>query len=247
MGTRALFSTKIVPPIFTGGASFTPASISGLALWLDAADTATITQAANLVSQWNDKSGNNYHFTQGTGSNQPLTNTTTLNSLNALLFDGAGDNLVRTNTDLSSALQNDCTIFVVCKLNSLVRGTMFRKDGAEFNIQYNTGVTQLNTSHNTAFQFSNLSITGDLNTHIAAMRVNGTVINGIYDGTVAPNGMASATTTGQINIGTDRFAGLAFNGPMGEIIAYNRNLTNAEINQVGGYLSTKWGASWTNI
>ena len=35
-----------------------PLQISGLQLWLDAADTSTISHSSNLVTQWNDKSGN---------------------------------------------------------------------------------------------------------------------------------------------------------------------------------------------
>jgi hypothetical protein len=50
---------------------FNPHMVSGLALWLDAADTTTITQSGGNVSQWNDKSGNGYNFAQGTSANQP--------------------------------------------------------------------------------------------------------------------------------------------------------------------------------
>ena len=45
---------------------------TGMALWLDAADISTITQSSNLVSQWDDKSGNNYQPSNGSiGGNQP--------------------------------------------------------------------------------------------------------------------------------------------------------------------------------
>lgn len=43
-------------------------------LWLDAADSATITESSGAVSQWDDKSGNDRHATQGTGSLQPIYN-----------------------------------------------------------------------------------------------------------------------------------------------------------------------------
>ena len=49
---------------------FIPTSITGCALWLDGADSSSITTATG-VSQWNDKSGNSYNLTQGTGSLQP--------------------------------------------------------------------------------------------------------------------------------------------------------------------------------
>ena len=41
------------------------------ALWLDADDATTITKdGGNLVSQWNDKSGNARHVTQATAANR---------------------------------------------------------------------------------------------------------------------------------------------------------------------------------
>ena len=50
-----------------------PKGISGanLNLWLDAEDTSTLTHSSNAVSQWQDKSGNGKHATQGTTSRKP--------------------------------------------------------------------------------------------------------------------------------------------------------------------------------
>ncbi len=233
-----------------GGASFTPASISGLQLWLDAADAATITQVANAVSQWNDKSGNGRNFEQTTGSRQPLTNTSTLNGRNALDFDGAGDNLVRTNTDLSTALANDCTIIIFGKQDAIgTQQTLFRKDGGEFNMQVDSGGATFVASHSTAFNFSTLTAAADTNPHTWGMYVQGSTVWAFRDGSVAPSGSATATAAGQINIGSDRFSGLPFNGLIAEVLCYNRRLTNAEINQICGvdYGATKWGTPWTNL
>lgn len=44
---------------------FTPSYLSDLQLWLDASDASTITHVTNAVSQWNDKSGNTRHVSQG--------------------------------------------------------------------------------------------------------------------------------------------------------------------------------------
>lgn len=49
---------------------WTPAQLS-TALWLDAADTSTITLSGPRVSQWADKSGNGRNATQGVAANQP--------------------------------------------------------------------------------------------------------------------------------------------------------------------------------
>jgi hypothetical protein len=67
---------------------FTPLSLSPLA-WYDASDTATLTVASNLVSQWDDKSGNGYNLTQGTSVARPDSGLTTRNGLNVVDFDGA--------------------------------------------------------------------------------------------------------------------------------------------------------------
>ena len=49
---------------------WTPAKIT-TTLWLDAADSSTITESGGAVSQWDDKSGNDRHATQGTAGNRP--------------------------------------------------------------------------------------------------------------------------------------------------------------------------------
>ena len=52
--------------------AWTPAALgSSLALWLDAADSSTITLNGSTVSQWNDKSGNGRHVSQATPAQQP--------------------------------------------------------------------------------------------------------------------------------------------------------------------------------
>jgi hypothetical protein len=49
-----------------------PTELSGCVLWLDAMDLTSIAKdGSNLVSAWNDKSGNANHAVQATGANQP--------------------------------------------------------------------------------------------------------------------------------------------------------------------------------
>lgn len=67
---------------------FTPLSLSPLA-WYDASDTSTLTVSSNLVSQWNDKSGNGYNLSQGTSVERPDSGLTTRNGLNVVDFDGS--------------------------------------------------------------------------------------------------------------------------------------------------------------
>lgn len=80
--------------------SWTPASLSGLYVWWDASDTATITSSGGAVSQFDDKSGNARHLTQSTGTSKPTTGTRTLNGRNVLDFDG-GDILSKSGLNVN--------------------------------------------------------------------------------------------------------------------------------------------------
>lgn len=59
-------------------------------LWLD--DTSSVTNVSGAASQWSDKSGNNFHFTQsGTSASRPAINAGALNGRRTLTFDGTDD------------------------------------------------------------------------------------------------------------------------------------------------------------
>lgn len=80
--------------IGTSTPTWTPADITTEA-WYDASDASTITSASGLVSQWDDKSGNDFHVSQPTGSLQPQTGVTTLAGKNTICFDGNDDYIFR--------------------------------------------------------------------------------------------------------------------------------------------------------
>lgn len=71
------------------GGTWTPASLaSPPALWLDDASSVTDAGSGNC-SQWNDRSGNAYHFTRvGSAASQPDIISAGLNGLRTLNFDG---------------------------------------------------------------------------------------------------------------------------------------------------------------
>lgn len=65
------------------------------ALWLDAADSSTITESGGAVSAWADKSGNGNHATPPPGG-APATGIATIGSTNVIRFDG-NTNVLRGN------------------------------------------------------------------------------------------------------------------------------------------------------
>ena len=101
-----------------------PTSFSNVALWVDAADSSTITESSGAVSQWNDKSGNGKHLTQATAAQKPSTGISTLGGKNILNF--GGDDYM-TNTSFSVS-QPDM-IVMVARANGTV-DSAFMLDGS---------------------------------------------------------------------------------------------------------------------
>jgi hypothetical protein len=77
-----------------------PTEITGLQLWLDGSDAATLYDATTggslvaadgAVARWEDKSGNGRHATQSTNGSRPTRKTAIQNSLGVVRFDGSND------------------------------------------------------------------------------------------------------------------------------------------------------------
>lgn len=228
----------------TRGGKFLPNQLNGLALWLDGADTSTITQnGSGAVSAWADKSGNGNNATQSTGAAKPTTGSSTVNGRNVLSFDG-GDYF-----DITALSQTAKTIFFVQK------GTIQASDTSTF-------LGSSSPSGGDTSAYVPLMFNGSADAEIyrgitgATSRVDGVTVtpsnrDEIYDDFIT--GSAQITTiNGTVNvatidtIGSGAF-GYAYLGDMAEILIYNRNLTSTETNQIGNYLAAKWGITWTNI
>lgn len=97
---NSLYSLSVLPKGLRG---WVPILLPNVQLWLDSSDLATITEAADLVSQWNDKSINGRNFSQGTGSLQPI-----INDNGGISFDGVDDELVASAYSPSGALTFYC-------------------------------------------------------------------------------------------------------------------------------------------
>lgn len=227
---------------------FNPTRIQGLQLWLDAADTNTITSASGLVSVWADKSGNGNNVTQGTGANQPTTGSVTQNNLNTIDFDG-GDWLVVPSAIFANIPNGPNTLFVVCKQDVAgvaERVITFNESGStRYDLQYGASAGQI------VFQSRNGFGSFVTQTGITATDYN--VFKGRRSGTtqaIAFNGSAETTnalgadepgcTGGDIGAFNNGASG-HLNGTIAEIVLYNQSLSTAESGNVESYLMNKWG------
>lgn len=92
-------------------AAFTPASLTGLALWLKA-DAGTTLDGSNNLTDWADQSGNGNHATQATVNLRPNLVANLVGSLPGVRFDGTDDCM--TGTTLLAS-DSDFTIMSVVR------------------------------------------------------------------------------------------------------------------------------------
>jgi hypothetical protein len=243
------------------GGVWTPLELSP-DLWLDAADTTTITASSGSVSQWNDKSGNGRNFTQGTGGNQPTTGTRTQNGLNVLDFDGTDDFLE--GGDILDILTNSATIVVVTKLDVApttgTRGIVGKSRALGATGRYSilwelpTG-GHLALFHDTAARLavSDPGSTNRTNVFVLGNRIirastmtlwrNGNVVatNSNLSGTTSYN-TTDVWLIGayQNGAGTGPLANSYMDGFVAEVLVFMRALSDNEMGQVNEYLRSKW-------
>ncbi len=223
--------------------SFFPTDIANLKLWLDAADTSTITDIAGAVSQWDDKSGNNNHATQGVAGARPTTGAVTTNSNNVIQFDG-DDKLIFTNPISHT---NGYTVFIAPSHGSgdLINKTFVRGDAGSFTVRVDptNRLDAVRTAQAVLVNGTNpVPTDSQILTAYTSSAGTGIYIGGVDDGN---NLTDSALTQPITQIGDD--TPISIRGGIGEILIFDRVLNADEMNQIGNYLSTKWGAPWANI
>lgn len=228
----------------TGGV---PIILEGCQLWLDSADSSTITESSGSVSQQDDKSSNDNDVTQGTGAQQPTTNATTENGLNVIDYDG-GDDLIMPSA-LHAIPNGANTTFCVAKRTSedastdTIIGMATTTSNDWFVIYASTaGVISFKNRITAA---GAVSSTGNTNTdfNIITCRRSGTTqgisVNGETEITNASG--EDAASIDDAFIGMSGAETLHLDGNIAELIIFDRSLSAAEITVVNQYLSAKRG------
>ena len=220
---------------------WTPAQIT-TALWLDAADTATITLNATTVSQWNDKSGNGRNFSQATSDNQPVYSTSALNGKNvvnfvssdsltraAIPFNDLGNNSLYVVGNRTGANFYNVTV-IISRSASRTRNMLFG-DGSSY-----WGVYQGNPG--TAFVGATYKIC-----EIIADQATNTFLyyqNGTSQGSAGTVNQGTVFGDNNCYLGNDQY-GSALIGNIAEVIFCDEKNTDADRQKIEGYLAHKWG------
>lgn len=255
-----VYAGTVINPFYAtggGGAAFSPDDVSGLELWLDAADSGTITESSGSVSQWDDKSTAGNDFTQGTGSAQPTTGSVTIGGVNAIDFDGSSEFLSAASAIISgSNSTEDFTIFIVSNIASGEAGYVFSNangTGQGVGIYANTTPLYYLTDGTSVLGTDNISRSGGveiLMTQYADTNNVEFAVDGVAGGTNTRTYGWNPTSQNMVigNRPAGSSAATYLDGAIGEILIYNRSdLTVTEKNNIGTYLASKWSGTWTGL
>jgi hypothetical protein len=224
-------------------AGFRPTSLSGLALWLDAADSASVITSGTTVTRWNDKSGNGYNMSSNTNYGTTTLPTYSSNTANKYVQ-------MAPTQALCSALYNYTTAWsvFVC-MNNVIVGERFMVSPYVTVplVMMSMGLGN-NKIWNNAFTTTPTDITGNHIEYTSAENTNA-LSNLLYyrDGVIQASNVknmgVAANASAKMGIGANATVNNAMGGTyqVYEILVYNSVLPTTQRQQIEGYLAWKWG------
>ena len=231
--------------------AFSPLSIAGLQLWLDASDSGTLytdsagstpaTADGDPVGRWADKSGNSNHTLQTDGTKKPLLKLNVQNARNGVRPDGVNDFLKSTTGGADASY----TLFCVNIKRSGGRHMMVVSTGQEV-----TGKRRCLWHYdNSRIAFNGLSrdfsstFSWDTGvTNIAQIKNTLSTVTITKDNLTPQQGSVTlvAHTATDIFIASNNGTTENWNGDLCEIIYYNTIVSDDNISIISNYLNSKW-------
>ncbi len=220
---------------FSGITFFSPSSIAGIQMWLDANDTSVFTYSSgNVISQWSDKSGSNNHM-YSSGSNIRTADGTVSTVLISTTSFFSTTNLLTINTSTS--------IHVVVKQNNPSSfATVVKFPPADYNIRFLSSLlmgTPSQTGGAGDFGNNQYFVNGSSNVSTTANTFSTSygLINAVGTSNIGSTRVSLSEIPGSLN----RW----LRGNIAEVIMYNGTTAAQVLNRqtVEGYLAWKWGIS----
>ena len=258
---RALLYSGVVPwtpalPTIDGGLLPDHWYRSDGPLWQDAGVTPAVLDGA-VVGRWEDLTANADHVNQAVVANKPTLQNGAgdlLNGQPVVRIDGANDYLQGAYTT-GGAMNQPNTFFVVAALDAAaVNDGMFRFVIGSDDVINRADLRQDPTAapdtwgmHGGANLASAVASNANWNIWTALFNGAGSQLwhNGVSlvvgnAGANNPDGLVVGVYIGGINT-------THWDGDITEIILYDANLSNADKNQVGNYLATRYALAYTDI
>ena len=214
-------------------------------VWLDAADISTITESSNSISNWADKSGEKNNAIQATGSNQPTIQSSVLNELDVVRFDGGTECL---NCGGLGTSNDSFAMFGVWNYNTITHlDAILATDGswatasAHFLIKSTNKIQLSVAGGSTVDSVTDTALSTDTWYNFGMVNADTTTthyLNGVSDGTTI--NMNATKNLEAFNIGAWD-ASRTFDGDIGELIIITGGVSDSEREKIEGYLAWKWG------
>jgi len=224
-----------------------PPVSNGLQLWLDAQDAGSITKdGAGKVSLWADKSGASHNATQYTGSAQPVYASSALGSFAGLTFDNSATQYFTLPNFLTGATAGTVCMVLKCASRPPAGTNNTGPPVGDFGTNAsNNHYTWTDNNHYEDFG-STTRYSWASNTNIASVH-QACFISAPNDWRAYNNGaQAFSSNTNTVSWNSAPLIGTSgpqyyFNGSIGEILFYNRALSDTERQSIEAYLKTRWG------
>lgn len=238
---------------------FAPSDLTGLVLWLDAAQG--VTETGNQVSEWKDQSGNDNDAVQTTENDKPSFEAAGFNGVETIFFDASNTEDMDIADANSLDLTGDFTAYCVCEPISFVDATIFHKNTSVYKWQLSVNASNGNQKVLTegtgplitSMESTTNAITPATRVVLEVVHEIGGVTkfcrftkSGVSMGDIFPTGANILTSTLQMFVGS---AGGSeyFDGDISQVLLFNRLLTVTERNEVGNYLAGRHGLTWTDV
>jgi hypothetical protein len=227
---------------------FTPSSMTGLQVWLDATDASTFTfGTGSQVATWTDKSSNAYVFTR-TASTAVQRNST-INGVTAVDMSGTGGGVTKTSVDVRSMVDQtsftDCMIFTVVELDDADNGQTFIHLGSTSRVLLDMrNPTTFFDAPFAARLSGSMSQTTATPYLVSAYRNGANMkvrLNQVEKLTSSSASGAVASDSATIGIGAHPdISPYELNGRIGEVVVA-RGYDSTEFSNCETYLKNKWG------
>jgi hypothetical protein len=221
---------------------FDPTAIATLQAWYDCSDVPTLTITSNKVSQWDDKTANNFDLTQATAGTRPLYNATPrfMNGVTVPEFAAA-----QYMESSCPADDRTSTTFFAGYLDSVAASRCPFSDtqggGNELRVAVTTGGLQTLKSA-TALLFANGQV--GIGPVIVGQRLTATTLEHTTVGAVFIGADATTFTAARtLRLGASTEApgqNLWWDGLLAEFLRYDATLTDINMYAVLNYLAEKW-------
>jgi hypothetical protein len=216
------------------GGAWSPLDLPSLWAWWDASDADTFTYSSGtLASEWRDKSGNDNHFTAGSGLEPSRSGTQ--NSLDTLVFDGTNDRMVASGLSITQPL----SVAYACNLTGMDRSVIGSRTGGSLQTYGSATNSQKRMFAGVEQIVSSADPRG--------VNVWGFVFNGS-----SSKGWKNTTASGTLNPGTGSLAGgvvigvrdpftvPTFATAIFEIVITSDAMSDDNYSQLQSYLKAKW-------